>query len=115
MGNGIFGWCVMGPFRKPEPRSARIAPPKYSQRNERKKTMIQKIWVVTQGTFEQPLIAFTDENETNDFVKQMGSGNVHQIQLVEGSVIDELLRGLERKLDDLGVEITGVEFDDEGE
>ena len=79
--------------------------------------MLRKIYVVTDGKYnESPIMAFSDENEAIDFAErihsQIHAGEyLYTIQLAEGSVIDELLCGLERKLNKEGIEITGVEFE----
>ena len=81
--------------------------------------MLRKIYIVTDGRYsESPVIAFSDENEARDYANRLHDSErvseyIYCIQLVEGSVIDELLRGLERKLDAEGIEITGVEFEGE--
>lgn len=79
--------------------------------------MVRKIFVVMNGRVYdvKPVMAFSDENEASDFAAKLHDEDymefVHEIQLAEGSIIDELLRGLERKLDREGIEITGVEFE----
>ena len=63
----------------------------------------------------KPVMAFSDEHEANDFAAKLHDEdymeNVCEIQLAEGSIIDELLRGLERKLYREGIEIMDVEFE----
>ena len=79
--------------------------------------MVRKIYVVMNGRFydTKPVMAFTDEHEASDFSSKLNDENyldyIVEVQLSEGSIIDELVRGLERKLDREGIEITGVEFE----
>lgn len=78
--------------------------------------MVRKIFVVMNGRLYdvKPVMAFSDELEAADFAKKLHGDDcfehVFEVQLVEGSIIDELLRGLERKLDREGIEITDIEF-----
>lgn len=79
--------------------------------------MVRKIYIVMNGRFydTKPVMAFSDEHEASDFSSKLNDENyldyVVEIQLVEGSIIDELLRGLERKLDREGIKITNIEFE----
>lgn len=82
--------------------------------------MVRKIYIVLNGRYSpKPVMAFSDENEACDFAVKLHDkyydddyrDNIVEVQLVEGSIIDELLRGLECKLDREGIEITGVEFE----
>ena len=85
--------------------------------------MLRHIFVVSKRKDgSNPIMAFTDANEARDFATHLLRDTysidepvdlITDIQLTEGSAIDEMLRILERKLDREGIEITGVEFEDE--
>lgn len=78
---------------------------------------MRHIFVVYSSNYDHtPLIAFSDYNEAKEFAKKnerllnAWEDDLHEVQLAEGGLIDELLRGLERKLDREGIKITGIDF-----
>lgn len=85
--------------------------------------MLRHIFVVgKRKDGSNPVMAFTDANEARDFAALLLRDSysieepvdlIKEIQLAEGSAIEEMLRILERKLDREGIEITGVEFEGE--
>ena len=87
--------------------------------------MIRHIYIVNSSRHGgTPLMAFSDVNEAREFASRAlvdycsyhDAGElIQEVQLSEGSAIDEMLKILYRKLKRDGIEITDIEFENEGE